>query len=78
MEKQGKCQMFIMDRTIVTIGRKWRSKWWYVHCVGCSKTRRRKDGSCKHERRAMETIDPKFLSRVKIGQPKSEATATGE
>jgi hypothetical protein len=67
--KHGECKMLILDRTIVTVGRTWRSKWWKIACPGCSPSRRRKDGTCKHERRVMEMIemiDPDMMSRVRI------------
>lgn len=67
--KRGQCQMLIIDKTIVTIGRTWRSKWWKIACHGCSKSRRRKDGTCKHERIVLDMIDPQLLSRVRIEQP---------
>jgi hypothetical protein len=67
MTKRGKCQMVIIDKAIVMIGRKWRSKWWRITCAGC-RSRRRKDGTCKHERAVLECVNPEFLPRVRIGR----------
>ena len=64
-QKAGKFQMLIMDRTIVIISRKWRSKWWSIHCVGC-KGKRRQDGSCKHERLVLDSVAEQFQGRVRI------------
>lgn len=55
--------MLIVDRSIVIIGRRWRSKWWTVKC--CGSCRRRKDGSCKHERAVFEAVKGK-LRYVKL------------
>ena len=66
MRKSGQCRMFITDRTIVLVGRKWRSKWWGITCCGCGKSRRRKDGSCKHERQVLEMIRPELRNRTRI------------
>lgn len=65
MKKQGQFQMLVTDKTIVIIGRKWRSKWWFIECM-CSKWRRRKDGTCKHERQLMATVHPSMLARTRI------------
>lgn len=62
----GQFSMIIVDRTIVTIGRKYRSKWWRVSCA-CSKHKRRKDGSCKHEQAVMEMLRPEIRERARIG-----------
>ena len=67
MNKSGSFSMVIMDRSIVIIGRKWRSKWYEINCM-CSKWKRRKDGSCKHEREVLERIDKKIKHRCRIGK----------
>ena len=64
-KKQGTCQMLIVDRAIVTIGRRWRSKWWLIRCT-CSRHQRRKDGTCKHERAVLAQVNPKYLPRTRI------------
>jgi hypothetical protein len=63
---KGQCQMFIGDGTVVVLGRKWRSKWWTIHCCGCSKHRRRVDGSCVHERELLEKVRIELRPRVRI------------
>jgi hypothetical protein len=63
--KQGEFSMLIMDKTIVIVARKWRSKWWTIQCM-CSKWKRRKDGSCKHERVVLEKIGAAFQGRARI------------
>ena len=66
-KRRGQFQMIVMDRTIVTIGRKWRSKWWEITCAGC-KGRRRKDGTCKHERLVLTSVDQSIAGRVRIAK----------
>ena len=67
VRRRGQFQILIVDRTIVTIGRKWRSKWWVIKCAGC-KSRRRKDGTCKHEREVFEMLKPeiKWMARIAV------------
>jgi hypothetical protein len=66
IQKPGRFQMVIVDKTIVVIGRKWRSKWWTIKCCGCSRHKRRKDKTCKHERALMEHVKPELLGRTRI------------
>lgn len=61
----GSVSMLIVDKTIVIVARKWRSKWWKIQCVGC-KSKRRKDGSCKHERQTLERASPDIRDRCRI------------
>ncbi|MEE9365909.1 MAG: hypothetical protein V3W44_04395 [Dehalococcoidales bacterium] len=65
MKKQGRFQMLVMDKTIIIISRKWRSKWLFIECM-CSRYRRRKDGSCKHERQVMARAHPDIAGRARI------------
>ena len=64
-DKQGECKMLIIDRNIVTVGRKWRSKWWSVSCT-CRPYERRKDGTCKHEHFVLANMHPEIQCRAKI------------
>lgn len=57
---QGKMMMLMFDKTIVVMHQKYRSKWRTIHCCGCSKWKRRKDGSCKHERQVLENLLPEI------------------
>jgi hypothetical protein len=60
------CELFITeDRTVVVVGRKARSKWWSVCCIG-RKRHYRKDGSCKHAHAVLEALQPDIKSRAKI------------
>ncbi len=56
----------VFDRTIVVLNKKHRSKWWSIQCLGCSRYRRRKDGTCKHERLVLAAVSPKLKSRTRI------------
>ena len=59
-------EMLIVDRSIVFLHRKKRSKWWTIECMGCSRHRRRKDGSCKHERLVLDAARPDVRPRMRI------------
>lgn len=65
VDKQGTASMLIVDRNIVMIGRKWRSKWWKVSCT-CGKAKRRKDGSCRHERMVFDGLAPEIKCRASL------------
>jgi hypothetical protein len=64
-QTQGECRLLIIDKTIVLVGRKRRSKWWGVTCTGCT-GKRRKDGSCKHERAIIENLLPEIRRYARI------------
>lgn len=64
--KPGRATMLIVDRSIVIVGRKWRSKWWEVTCPSCPASQRRKDGSCKHERLVMDMLRPEIRKYASI------------
>lgn len=70
MIRIGDFSLIIVDKSIVILGRKHRSKWWDVQCVGC-KGKRRKDGSCKHERSVLDRLTPKIrqYARIKVEEP---------
>ncbi|MCK9563613.1 MAG: hypothetical protein M0R02_12945 [Bacteroidales bacterium] len=70
MNKPGKVQMLLIDKKIVLVGRKYRSKWWEVTCCGCSKKKRRKDGSCAHERQTMDILLPEIKRYARV-RPRS-------
>lgn len=59
------------DKRLVVVGRKYRSKWWRVTCV-CPQSRRRKDGSCKHEREVLDFLKPEIRERARIVQRTEE------
>ena len=65
MTRRGHFSMLIIDRNIVIVGREYRSKWWKVSCT-CSKWRRRKDGSCKHERLVLDHLVPEIRKYAHI------------
>ncbi len=67
----GECVTLIFGKTIVLVGRRYRSKWWGVTCCGCSKSNRRRDGSCKHERMVIENLRPeiKRYAHIEIREP---------
>ena len=66
----AKCHMIIVGNAIVTLGRRHRSKWWRIQC-GCPRSRRRKDGSCKHERAVLSELTPEIAKRARIGGHKA-------
>jgi hypothetical protein len=70
MRKPGRAHMLVIDKTIVMVGRKYRSKWWEVTCCGCSKGKRRKDGTCRHERQTMEVLLPEIRRYARV-RPRS-------
>lgn len=63
--KPSAVRVLIVDKAIVIVSRRWRSKWWKIEC-GCSKWLRRKDGTCKHERAVLERIRPELRDRFRI------------
>jgi hypothetical protein len=63
--KRGSCQMLIVDRRIVILGRTWRSKWWTIKCT-CRPYKRRADGTCEHERLILSQVRPELANRVRI------------
>ena len=65
MNKSGEFLMIIIGKSIVVVGRKYRSKWWSVMCSGC-KGKRRKDGSCKHERAVLDLLRPDIRASARI------------
>lgn len=67
--KSGAFEMLIVGKAIVLLSRKRRSKWWEIECPGCSPSRRRTDGTCKHERTVLESVNPKIKQRVRIVTP---------
>lgn len=76
--RRGKAYPIVMDRTIVVIGRRWRSKWWSIHCCGC-RCRRRKNGSCKHERAVLSMVKPEMRARARIdAQAAGDRNPTGQ
>ena len=69
MGRRGDFSMVIVGKAIVIVGRKYRSKWWGVECPGCPSSRRRKDGSCKHERIILENLAPSIRSMARLVRP---------
>jgi hypothetical protein len=65
-EPAAEFSMLIIGRELVIVARKKRSKWYEIHCPGCSQSKRRKDGSCKHERIAIECVSPAIRSKARI------------
>ena len=64
--KRGDVTMVAIDKTLVVIGRRYRSKWWIIECVGCGPSRRRRDGTCRHERRVLSAATPAYRERTRI------------
>lgn len=56
----------IVGDSIVIVGRKHRSKFWGVTCSGCGQSKRRRDGSCKHERAILEVLKPEIKRYARI------------
>jgi hypothetical protein len=57
--------MFVVDRHIVMVGRRHRSKWFEVVCFG-AKRHYRKDGTCKHAEAVIARVKPRYARRAKI------------
>lgn len=65
MAAKGTFSMVIVDKSIVVVGRKYRSKWWSVSCT-CPASRRSKDGSCAHERKVLDQLVPEVRAMARI------------
>lgn len=61
----NRVHMIIVDKHIVIASAKYRSKWWTLTC-SCGASRRRKDGSCKHQRDLAALLDPRVARCTRL------------
>jgi hypothetical protein len=57
--------LLVLDKCIVILMNKRRSKWYSLACFG-PKRHYRKDGSCKHTDRMLKCVKPEALPRVRV------------
>jgi hypothetical protein len=46
---KNRAALLVVGDALIVAHRAYRSKWWTIAC-GCPPSRRRKDGSCRHQR----------------------------
>lgn len=53
------------DLRFMVVMRRYRARYYELACQ-CPRSRRRKDGTCKHERRVLAEVQPPFVGKVRV------------